>query len=58
MVDEMIKESPTHSPIHTVPSSPLEFDGNNNNVLWETEVQRTLSQAFGQPLPSPMSPSK
>ncbi|KAJ8022867.1 Interferon regulatory factor 2 [Holothuria leucospilota] len=57
MVDEMIKESPTHSPNHTVPSSPLDFDGNNNNVLWENEVQRTLSQAFGQPLPSPISPT-
>lgn len=46
MVDEMIKDSPVQSPITTVPSSPLEFDGNNNvisNDVWEMMDDTTHS---------------
>ncbi|XP_071829376.1 uncharacterized protein [Apostichopus japonicus] len=56
MVDEMIKDSPVQSPTTTIPSSPLEFDRNNNNVMWDNDVNHPLA-TFPLPLTQSLTSS-
>lgn len=61
MVDEMIKDSPVQSPITTVPSSPLEFDGNNNvisNDVWENDGRHHTLTSYHHPLGAQLAQSK
>lgn len=57
MVDEMIKDSPVQSPTTTIPSSPLEFDRNNNNVMWDNDVNHPLA-TFPLPLTQSLTSCK